>query len=310
MTVLSPDEISRVYSETIFDVVNTDHRRRKIICPLPQHSHSNYTASFSIYWAGDRWRWQCHGNCGLRGDVIDLVGYTQIPGYSPGETDKLKEAIYMLTGERYDPVAPTPPIEKDNRLMSNTWSEYYPAGRQVKSYAETRGISQETMERFKIGQATKGGSFWMTIPTFHDGHLLGIKMRNIGEGPRYRGISGSKRGLFNYDGVLYNTGRVFVVKGEIAAMVLLSHGLLACAPTGGEGMRMTQSIIRALALADLVVIGDNDPDSRVRAETRKLAERRAIELNGQLFFPPEEYKDVDEWILHDPKATNFLIRVR
>lgn len=309
MTVLSPDEISRVYSETIFDVVNTDHRRRKIICPLPQHSHSNYTASFSIYWAGDRWRWQCHGNCGLRGDVIDLVGYTQIPGYSPGETDKLKEAIYMLTGERYDPVAPTPPIEKDNRLMSNTWSEYYPAGWQVRSYAETRGISQETMERFKIGQAAKSGTFWMTIPTFHGDVLKGIKLRNIGAGNRYRAIPGSIGGLFNYNGVAYSCDRVFVVKGEIAAMVMTERGLLACAPTGGESMKLNSEIRHALIFADCIVIGDNDPDPDIRKETTRLAEERAKDLNGALIFPPREFKDIDEWILADSQAINLLMEI-
>jgi hypothetical protein len=62
---------------------------------------------------------------------------------------------------------------------------------------------------------------------------------------------------------------------------------------------LTSIIIRALALADVVVFGDNDPDPKVREETRKLAERRAEELNGQLFFPPDGYyKDVDEWILY------------
>ncbi|MBN1618381.1 hypothetical protein JW887_03500, partial [Candidatus Dojkabacteria bacterium] len=60
------------------------------------------------------------------------------------------------------------------------------------------------------------------------------------------------------------------------------------------------------ALADVVVIGDNDPDPRVREETRKLAERRAKELNGELFFPPEEYKDVDEWILKRKKAVDII----
>jgi hypothetical protein len=93
-------------------------------------------------------------------------------------------------------------------------------------------------------------------------------------------------------------------------MVLLFHGLLACAPTGGEGMRMTQSIIRALALADVVVIGDNDPDPRVRAETRKLVERRDKELGGKLFFPPEESKDVDEGILDNSREINVLNNLR
>jgi hypothetical protein len=74
----------------------------------------------------------------------------------------------------------------------------------------------------------------------------------------------------------------------------------------GEGMRMTQSIITALVLADVVVIGDKDPDPHVREETRNLAERRTKELDGKLFFPPEECKDVDEWILKEHKGIKVL----
>lgn len=85
-------------------------------------------------------------------------------------------------------------------------------------------------------------------------------------------------------------------------MVLLSHGLLACAPTVSDA----QSIIIALALADIVVIGDYDPDPQVREETRKLAERRAEELNGQLFFPPGEFKAMDEWIMKEKKAIDII----
>ena len=303
---LSPDEISRAYSERIFDIAGTDRRKRKIVCPLPRHAHHHYTPSFSIYWTGDRWRWRCHGSCNLQGDVIDLVVYTQVGGYDPGDSKKLAEAISILTGKSYEPAIPKPPKTEKTGLTPDRWQDFYPMSDEVLAYGKARGISEEVLKAHKIGSRQYMGRTWMTIPTFHDERLLGIKMRNIGEGPRYRGVGGSRRGLFNYDGVLYSTGRVFVVKGEIAAMVLLSHGLLACAPTGGEGMRMTQSIIRALALADVVVIGDNDPDPHVREETRKLAERRAEELGGKLFFPPEEYKDVDEWILDKPKNITEL----
>jgi hypothetical protein len=100
-----------------------------------------------------------------------------------------------------------------------------------------------------------------------------------------------------------------VVKGEIAAMVLHQRGLLACAPTGGESMRLTDEIKRALSFADCVVIGDNDRDPAVRKETSRLAYERSKELNAKLFFPPEEYKDVDEWVLNDPFAIDELRRI-
>jgi hypothetical protein len=239
--------------------------------------------------------------------VIDLVGYTQVCGYAPGDSKRLLEAISILTGKSNEPTIPKPPKVEKTGLTSYRWHDFYTMSDQVLTYAKARGISEEVLKAHKIGSRQYMGRTWMTIPTFHDGRLIGIKMRNIGQGLRYRGVGGSKRGLFNYDGVLYSTGRVFVVKGEIAAMVLLSHGLLARAPTGGEGMRLTQPIIRALALADVVVIGDNDPDPHVRKETRKLAVRRAKDLNGKLSFPPETYKDVNEWIIEEPGTIDILL---
>ena len=315
MSILSPDEVSRAYSERIFDIAGTNHRKRKIVCPLPTHQHHNYTPSFSIFWTGNRWRWNCHGNCNKQGDVIDLVGYMQIPGYDPRNKQKLAEAISVLTGRGYEPSAPKPPKQADSRLAPDRWREFYPPSEATVEYAKARGISETVLKQFKIGtrEWIDPRITWMTIPTFHDSRLVGIKMRNIGKGPRYRGVGGSRRGLFNYDGVKHRPGRVFVVKGEIAAMVMLSLGLNACAPTGGEGMRMTDNLIRALALADVIVVGDNDPDPdphvKFREETRKLAKRRARELNGDVFFPPDQYKDIDDWIIEDPNAIEALKRL-
>lgn len=307
MSVLTPDEVSRIYSERIFDVANTTKRKRQIVCPLPMHAHHNFTPSFSIYWAGDRWRWQCHGSCQRKGDVIDLVGYLQVPMYDPENPTKLSQAINILTGNGYQPAPPTPP-RKTSSLPPTYWQEFYPPGKEVIDYAQGRGISEGTLHRYRIGQREYKGSTWMTIPTFHGDKLVGIKMRNIYSGPRYRAIKGSRTGLFNYNGVAYQTGTIYVVKGEIAALVMLERGLLACAPTGGESMKLSREIRSALALSHPVVIGDNDPDPKVRRETRKLAERRARSLNARLIFPPEDYKDVDEWILDDPEALDELCR--
>jgi len=305
VSILTPEEVSKIYSERIFDIVNTTRRKRQIVCPLPMHAHHNYTPSFSIYWAGDRWRWQCHGSCQKKGDVIDLVGYMQVPFYDPEDPAKLSEAINILTGNGYQPAPPIPP-KKGTALPPTYWQEFYPPGKEVIQYAQKRGISEGTLQTYRIGQREYQGDIWMTIPTFHNDKLIGIKMRNINHGPRYRAIKGSRTGLFNYNGVAYRSGTVYVVKGEIAALVMLERGLLACAPTGGESMKLSKEIRSALALSHPVVIGDNDPDPSVRIETRKLAERRARSLNAELIFPPEAYKDVDEWILDDPGAIEKL----
>jgi hypothetical protein len=314
MTILTPDEVSQVYSERIFDLTGATPRKRKIVCPLPMHTHHNYTPSFSVFWAGDRWRWQCHGNCNRRGDVIDLIGFLKVNGYDPRDKDKLSEAITLLTGQSFEPSAPKPPKSIKPDINPYEWEKYYPPGPQVVEYGKERGIDHSVMEKFKIGQITGrqinrriDGSIWMTIPTFEEGLLRGIKLRNTNSnGLRYQAIKGSRSGLFNYDDVYLTSDRVYVVKGEIAAMVLIGRGLLACAPTGGESMILTDRYLQALAFADVVVIGDNDPDPEVRAKTRRQAEARAELLNAQLFYPPDEYKDIDEWILDKPEAMDIL----
>jgi hypothetical protein len=311
MTLLNPDEISRIYSERIFEIAGTTRRKRKIVCPLPRHNHQNYTPSFSIFWADNRWRWRCHGSCNLKGDVIDLVGYINVPNYDPKDPRMLSRAISVLAGNNFEPSAPEPPKQRAARLTPDRWRDFYPPGPEVVEYAEKRGISRKTLEQFRVGQRefTNPQITWMTMPAFEDGTLTGIKMRNIGNTSskdRYRSVGGSVKGLFNYDGVAYKSEKIYVVKGEIAAMVMVENGLLACAPTGGESQKVTEKMKKALALGDVVVIGDNDPDPEVRKDTRQHAKRRAKNLSAKLFFPPNDYKDVDDWILNDPLAVNKL----
>ena len=305
--MLTADEVSRLYSERIFDLTGATPRKRKIVCPLPMHQHQNYTPSFSIFWVDGRWRWRCHGNCNLQGDVIDLVGYISVPGYSPNEGDSLSKAINILTDNREIPEPVEPPKIQKTGLSPTDWKNY-PLGETVRIYAEERGLKEETLHKFRIGEHQGNRSTWMTIPTFEDGRLKGIKMRNTHNGLRYKALKGSRTGLFNHDAVKYSTDKVFVVKGEIAAMILDQYGLLACAPSGGESMSVSQ-YKSILSLADVVVIGDNDYDPRVRENTRQLAKDRADELNARLFFPPNKYKDVDEWILDDPEALQVLREV-
>jgi hypothetical protein len=158
--------------------------------------------------------------------------------------------------------------------------------------------------KFKIGQPIKemedepynlwDHGKWITIPTFHSGELMGIKLRNrLNERIRYLQVSGSKKGLFNYNKVTMTTDSVLVVKGEITAMVADRFGILACAPTGGEGSYM-DDVANALAFANVVVMGDNDNKAQ--------AERRADQLGAELAFPPPEWNGWDDWALEDKSA--------
>jgi hypothetical protein len=302
--MLTPDEVSRLYD--IRDITRSD--RKKIVCPLPDHRHHNYTPSFSIFFTSGKQRWHCHG-CGRGGDVIDLVGYMNVPGYDPENSEKLKTAINILTGGQYSssPVIPPPP--KPTSLYQGEWKNYLPAGDVVREYALGRGITEEVFDRFLLGEAIFYNSLYMTIPAFHDGVLQAVKLRKVSGSSslRYMAIDGSRSALFNWDGVKNHTGTVFFVKGEIAALVLESLDYRACATTNGEAGDITPFMPALMKASQIILISDNDDKETTRRQIRKSALRRAKLLNAQLVYPSENFKDIDEWLLAEPEAaTNFL----
>ena len=269
--------------------------KKKIVCPMPFHTHHNHTPSFSIYWKNGVQRFRCHGSCGAEGDVIDLVGYLQITGYDHHDRVQREQALALLD-DKYEPEIVIP--ERDTELMGNEWKEFVPPGKDVIQYAAKRGLTEATLNKFRVGQFGR----MMTMPVFEEERCIGIKMRSI-TGKRYVSLAGSRSGLFNYDRVYLTTHPVFIVKAEIPCMLLDQLGFLACAPTGGEGSyRQSEKWRMALALAPKVVIGDNDEPGR------KLGPARAALLAADLRFPPDPYKDIDQWYLAEPERALEMLR--
>jgi len=304
------DEIIRTRS--IRDVlVGVDTSRNWFVCPLPSHIHAHNTPSFSIYIGRNGYeRFKCHGNCGADGDVIDLVGYMNIPGYDSRDGEMVRKAYEILSGD-YKVNVQIPVVER-KIIETNAWMEYMPPSQEVLDYALSRGIYNDTALKFKLGQLAN----FMTIPCFEEGELFAIKMRNIldkvGHLPEWRQVRFSQRkysraGIFNLDKVSYSLEPVVIVKAEIPAMILDQYGFLACAPTWGEGAcasawriddptksRMFDYRKYFLASPRVTVIADND-ETGIAA-----AKMRARIVHGTVRYPPEKYKDVDAWIIDNP----------
>lgn len=266
---------------------------------------------------------KCHGNCGLYGDVIDLIGYMNIPGYQYGNLALKKQAAEILSGGRYEisePIAP-PPTPPLSLWMAN---KFLPLAENVRDYMVERGVPEAYLEKYKVGSASyvkdgevtkRNQDLSVSLPVFHDGNLMGIKLRKIEpNGYRYFNVEGSQPALWNYDSVFLTDNVVFVVKGEIAGMVLQAfldkHRLpaFACAPTHGEH-GFVDKFVQVLSFAKTVVIGDNDRDPGIREKIVEATQKRAASLGGLLHFPYEGYKDIDEQILRDP-STSYEMLVR
>ena len=298
--MLTIEEVRRIYS--VRSVLGISDRTKKVVCPLPQHAHSSYTPSCSIFRGRDGVeRFECHGNCNLSGDVIDLIGYMQLPDYEPNNPTSVSEAINLLTSG-YSITMPTkPPAEKF--LAPNAWRKYYPPGPDAVDYARSRGIERKTLGYFKVGEHKK----FLAMPTFEDGILKAIKFRNMTNvGLRFYAETGSVGSMFNHDSVVYQTEPLLIVKGEIPCMVLWERGIHCCALTGGEAMHI-ETWLPKLALAKIrVLVGDNDRDPRIRDRMQSYTKQSAEALRANVAFPPEEFKDIDDWVLADPNAIDTI----
>jgi len=290
-------------------------RTKWCVCPLPNHAHHNFTPSFSIFWYDGVQRWKCHGTCNQTGDVIDLIGFLEIPGYKRYNGRLYSQAAETLTGGPVKATMPTPPPPAPS-LAQWIAIEMYPPSEQAVEYAINRGIGEEQIEQFLLGSPTpkmREEPFniyepdkWLSIPTFHHQELMGIKLRNTTKsGIRYMSVPGSRKGLWNYDKVFLSSDTVLVVKGEIAGIITSGFGFLCCAPTGGESGKVSD-IKTALSLSKNIVVGDNDKDPETDRKMKKAAEARAFMLNAELKFPASEYKDIDEWLLNDPSAEDVI----
>jgi hypothetical protein len=230
----------------------------------------------------------------------------KIPGYDPRDKNDVKEAASLLTGSlKIDP--PEVATTKVPELNNNAWRKYIPIQDNAVEYLRSREIGRAAIEYFRIGSLRTISTTWVTMPTFHDERLRGIKLRNITakqRHERFSSIPGGVEGLFNFNVVNETTEPVLIVKAELSVINLWQYNILSCAPTGGEGSYVHhQSLAGSLAFSrKRIVVGDNDPDVKVSEKTKGQAKKRAEIFNAKLMFPPERYKDLDDWIKADKQA--------
>ena len=278
--------------------------KKVIVCPLPFHPHQHQTPSFSIFQGRDGQEWKCHGACGKQGDVIDLVGYMKIPGYNDKDPDHIRRALSILNGGyKISPIQ----IEKPNPfgLPNDLWKQYQ-TSETVYQYAATRGLLRETVDFFRLGEKQTEHSRWMTMPSFDRERLMGIKMRNMDPGAahRHRFINekGSVGSLFNLNSIRDITEPVLVVKSEIPCMLLHQYGIKVCAPTVSENIWADAGTwyVQLSLSPKRILVADNDPSEDVRAKIMKYAKLRADLLHAELRTPPEQFKDIDDWVRAEP----------
>ena len=238
------------------------------------------------------------------GDLIDLI--MAVHGY--GKADAVKAAKEFLgikddkpsfvTKQRAYKLPPKPKCSKPKSEMME--------------YFAKRGITQPTLEAFRIGEMNGKHGSTIVFPYFHGNDLKFIKFRPIADKHSMFTSTESEPILFGWQAYPQNARAVLITEGEIDAMTFHEQGIAALSVPRGAGSGEQQDAWIAaewerLELFDTIYLAmDSDDQGRIARD--QIVERLGRERCFVLDFAP--YKDANEAHVAGAKLQDFIDNAR
>lgn len=256
--------------------------QRQLRCPLPTHSGTGKTPSFSAN--VPKKIWQCFG-CGARGNVLDFA--VRMEGGDPAKSaDVRKTALglqkHFATAEHQRPPGYPKPAKAGtevsdagghtapsaDRVVVNAPIDFELKGLDAEHpYLHDRGFTPETLARFGLGYCNRGLMKHRVVIPLHDqaGARIGYAGRVTDDStisdknPKYRFPSDREHNGVTYEfhksKLLYNAYRIkgpvhdlVVVEGFASVWWLVQNEF----PNAAAFMGASCSVEQACIIADLV----------------------------------------------------------
>lgn len=287
--MIDPHSINQVRErmevvEVISDYLKLSQQGVELVAKCPFHREN--TPSFKV--SKSKQIYKCFG-CGKTGDAIEFVKeYKQVKFF---EAVKLVAARYNIT---LDEIEPEKKYDKPVFI-------YTPVIAPQREYLESRGITKETIEQFKITYSRQ----WMPKSNaetdvicfnyFRDSELINVKYR--AEGKDFRLHKNSELIFYNLDSIQGND-YVIITEGEIDCLTVSQCGLstVISVPNGaGKGNQKLQYLDNCIDkfkdIKEVVLFVDNDdPGNNLKEElARRLGKERCYQVHY-----PEGCKDAND----------------
>ena len=202
-------------------------------------------------------------------------------------------------------MAPSPKKQNDNvnfNEMANAQHEVLLQNKEAIRYLINRGISKESIIKFKLGIEYKLNHAWVSIPVFSDGICKLIKYRQIppedSKIDKYIREAGGKSILFNED-CLKEHDEVIIAEGEFSAIAAIQAGFEnVVSPTVGCGTLDPEWYEKLYLKDKIVLVFDNDTAGQTAAKD-VWAKRLGLAKTFNVVLP--EGKDIDEYLQNHTK---------
>ena len=248
----------REYVET----VTTSSKGGLYVCPLcGSGTGAHKSGAFGIFAQGKRWKCQ---SCNEGGDIFDLcaaVEHITLQEATRAMIERYGSRGNVLEGQKATqqknpPERPAEAIEAKSFLQDIERFHQALKGSEGERYLLSRGLSVETMERFKLGYDGRG--HFVTIPYNPQGSYYGQRSTVPEAAQKHNNLKGVQIPLFNA-AALYAADVCFVVESPLCAISIAQAGGAAVAISGTSGgERLIAQLKKKPTKAALVLCLDND----------------------------------------------------
>ena len=229
---------------------------------------------------------------GEGGDLLDL--WSAVRGVSIGEA--MAEAKGLLGIHDRMPAREAKSYRRPERPSCKT-----PKSR-VLDWLTNRGLTEYTIEAFKIGEQARDGKTYAVFPYLRNGELINAKYRNPDDKRDMRQEGGAEPCLFGWYLIDPLVRSIAITEGEIDAMTLHQAGIPALSVNAGAGNHQwIENDWDALdRFSEIYICFDDDDAGRKGAS--EVAGRLGLERCKLVKFGA---KDANQWLADGAGGEDF-----
>lgn len=226
------------------------------------------------------------------GDLLDLWAATR--GQSVGEAMADAKAYLGIRDEM--PRRERPTYQRPARPQCN------PARTAAAQWLVSRGLTDQTIADFKIGEYTRDGKTFAVFPYLRDGEFVNAKHRDVADKRGMRQEAGAEPCLFGWHLIDPRARSVAITEGEIDAMTLHQVGIPALSVNAGAGNHqwIENDWERLERFSEIFVCFDDD-------EAGQKGAKEVMQRLGTDRCKPVKFgaKDANQWLQDGAAGEDF-----
>ena len=302
------------------EMITRPSKHGAYVCPLCNSGGHNTSTSDGAFRVKGT-HWECF-SCGRSGDIFDLIGeYEKIEDFK----DKFKRAVEIfnikvdsMSQNQYKNEQYTHRYTHTDNSIQDYTQFYVQANNDITKTDYHRGITLETLNKFKIGYVEK----WrhpkapdtvpetprLIIPTSNESYLARDTRENLTD--KEKKYSKSKVGnvhIFNADVIKTAKQPIYITEGEIDALSIIDVGGEALAlGSVGNVKKFIELVEKEKTVQPFLIALDNDEAGENASENITAA----FEKLGILSYrvnPAGEFKDPNEALQRDREKLKSVV---